>query len=224
MATSSGNVGIGTTSPNGQLVVATGPLLVGTNTTDGSSIGQFNGNVLATGSAGAYPRYISTIGAKSWEIGYRSGTTNYEIREDGTTQFAIANGGAATFSSTLGINGVSDNVKGGTYTPTATAITNVTSSSTFNSQYTRLGNIVTVYGIISVTATSSGATTIDISLPVASNLTGGQDFNGIATGDITLTANPTIQSNTTDDRAIIQFAVPSSGTQTIRYSFSYEVK
>jgi hypothetical protein len=53
-------------------------------------------------SAGNYPRFITTVGAKSWEMGYRSGTTNYEIREDGTTRLAIANGGAATFSSLAG--------------------------------------------------------------------------------------------------------------------------
>ena len=51
------------------------------------------GNVLATGTTGTYPRFISTVGAKSWEIGYRSGTTNYELREDGTTRLVVANGG-----------------------------------------------------------------------------------------------------------------------------------
>jgi len=57
--------------------------------------------------AGTYPRFISMVGAKSWEIGYRSGTTNYEIREDGTTRFSIANGGAATFINTLNVSGAS---------------------------------------------------------------------------------------------------------------------
>jgi len=52
-----------------------------------------SGNVLATDIAGTYPRFISTVGAKSWEIGYRSGTTNYELREDGTTRLVVANGG-----------------------------------------------------------------------------------------------------------------------------------
>jgi hypothetical protein len=36
---------------------------------------------------------VSTVGLKSWEIGYRSGTTNYEIREDSVTRLVIANGG-----------------------------------------------------------------------------------------------------------------------------------
>jgi len=58
----------------------------------------FSDNVTISTAAGSYPRYISTVGSKSWEIGYRSGTTSYEIREDGTTRFAIANGGAITAS------------------------------------------------------------------------------------------------------------------------------
>lgn len=73
-----------------------------------------SGNVLATDSAGTYPRFISTVGAKSWEIGYRSGTTNYELREDGTTRLVVANGGnvgigATTPAATLDVrasNGV----------------------------------------------------------------------------------------------------------------------
>jgi hypothetical protein len=69
----SGNVGIGTTSPSEKL--------------------HISGNVIATDVAGAYPRFVSQVGAKYWEMGYRSGTTNFEIREDGTTRFIIDNGG-----------------------------------------------------------------------------------------------------------------------------------
>lgn len=76
----SGSVGIGTSSPTQSLEV--------------------NGNVLVSQGAGNYPRFISTVGAKSWEIGYRSGTTNYEIREDGTTRMVIANGGNVGVGST----------------------------------------------------------------------------------------------------------------------------
>jgi len=68
-----GNVGIGTTSPLKKL--------------------NLPGNGLATDVAGASPRFVSQVGAKYWEMGYRSGTTNFEIREDGTTRFIIDNGG-----------------------------------------------------------------------------------------------------------------------------------
>jgi hypothetical protein len=66
-----------------------------------SGAANFSNPVTINMSAGNYPRFISTVGAKSWEIGYRSGTTNYELREDGTTRFSVANGGAATFSSSV---------------------------------------------------------------------------------------------------------------------------
>jgi hypothetical protein len=61
----------------------------------------FSDAVTINMTAGNYPRFISTVGAKSWEIGYRSGTTNYELREDGTTRFSVANGGAATFTGSV---------------------------------------------------------------------------------------------------------------------------
>ena len=85
----------------------------------------------------------------------------------------ITSTGAATFSSTLGINGVADNIKSGTYTPTVTAISNVSSTSTGLCQYMRVGNTVTVSGVVVIAATSilisSYPTTISITLPITSS-------------------------------------------------------
>ena len=87
-------------------ITSGGDVLINTTTTDGTNKLIVNGairatDLRATGAAGDYPRFISSDGTKSWEIGYRSGTTNYELREDGTTRFSVANGGAATFSSSV---------------------------------------------------------------------------------------------------------------------------
>lgn len=70
---------------------ASGNLGVGV-TTVGERI-HASGNIKVAGTAGEFPRYISEVGAKSWETGYRSGTTSFEIREDGTTRLAVVNGG-----------------------------------------------------------------------------------------------------------------------------------
>ena len=50
-------------------------------------------NVLVEGNAGTYAKYISKVGSKTWSAGYRSGTLQYEIQEDGVERFVIANGG-----------------------------------------------------------------------------------------------------------------------------------
>ena len=49
--------------------------------------------VLVEGAAGTYAKFNSKVGAKTWSAGYRSGTLQYEIQEDGTERFVIANGG-----------------------------------------------------------------------------------------------------------------------------------
>jgi len=50
-------------------------------------------NVLVEGNAGTYAKYVSKVGAKTWSSGYRSGTLQFEIQEDSTTRFVVANGG-----------------------------------------------------------------------------------------------------------------------------------
>lgn len=130
----------------------------------------------------AMTRYYNPT-AGNWYTGIRAsaglGTTaSYHIfsstygadvavfNTDGNSKFA----GAATFSSTLGINGVSDNVKSGTYTPTIGLITNAASSTAYTCQYMRVGNTVTVSGIVAITATTLGTNTrISMTLPVSSS-------------------------------------------------------
>ena len=49
--------------------------------------------ILVEGTAGTYAKFNSKVGAKTWSTGYRSGTTQFEIQEDGVERFVIANGG-----------------------------------------------------------------------------------------------------------------------------------
>ena len=51
------------------------------------------GNALIEGTAGIYAKAITKVGAKSWQFGYRSGTLQYEIQEDGVERYTIGNGG-----------------------------------------------------------------------------------------------------------------------------------
>jgi hypothetical protein len=58
----------------------------------GSPTGQFP-VILVEGTAGTYAKFNSKVGAKTWSTGYRSGTLQFEIQEDGVERFVIANGG-----------------------------------------------------------------------------------------------------------------------------------
>ena len=71
------------------------------------------GNALIEGSAGIYAKTITKVGAKSWQFGYRSGTLQYEIQEDGVERYTIGNGGTphtwyigASTAMTLNANGL----------------------------------------------------------------------------------------------------------------------
>jgi len=92
--------------------------------------------------------------------------TDYNV----TPRLTISNTGAATFSSTLGINGVSDNINSGSYTPTLASEYNVASTTAQPCQYMRVGNVVTVSGGVNLTGTASNTwTRISITLPISSN-------------------------------------------------------
>ena len=110
-----GNLSIGSTSDNGFKLEVTGTAKISGAATFSSSV-TAGDSITISMSAGNYPRFISTVGAKSWEIGYRSGTTNYEIREDGNTRMVIANGGnvgIGTSNPTSKLSIVADWVVGG---------------------------------------------------------------------------------------------------------------
>lgn len=117
----------------------------------------------------------------------------------------------------------------GTYTPTLTNTTNITTSTAHKSQYTRVGNIVTVFGSITIETGSGTTTAMGISLPISSNLATEYDLNGSAGttnifGGTTKSEQFYIEADATNDRAkfggISQWP---NETRKIRYSFSYEV-
>ena len=116
------------------------------------------------------------------------------------------------------------NVTAGTYTPTLTGVTNVTASTPFNCQYSRNGNIVTVFGSLSITTTLAVATEVGISLPIASALAAATDANGIANASSAIASNGYLEADATNDRASLKFiGLSVSGAGTLFFSFSYTV-
>lgn len=160
-----------------------------------------------------------------------------------TTRFNINSSGKVTIPNTLQ---VSDGTQGagkiftsdasgngswqtpasftsGTYTPTITNTFNINSSTPGIFTYSKVGNIVTVSGRISLSVTTGTTTTqIGVSLPIASTISNVDDVVGNAASASGQFAFP-IQGDTTNHRGAVSFTSGSSGTSNYFFTFQYIV-
>lgn len=154
-----------------------------------------------------------TTGAARKEITLNDAALTSGVFPIATTNGRLTN---SSFSTTT--------LTAGTYTPTATNVTNITSSTPNISSYNRIGNTVTVFGSVLVTNTVAVASEVDVSLPIASNLNAATDLSGSGTMDTTASSNIYINADTTNDRARIFFTSVGVGQSgTIYFQFAYQV-
>ena len=100
-----------------------------------------------------------------------------------------------------------------------------TSTPTNGTTFIRVGNVVSVSGVINVTITSnSTATTFTLELPVASNLAGNDltGSGGCTSGGANMPV--LISADSINDRANISFVSTATGSQTLYFSFQYQIK
>lgn len=107
-----------------------------------------------------------------------------------------------------------------TYTPTLTAISNITTLVSAVCQWMRVGDVITVSGLVTVTPTAAGFASYAISLPVASNFAGSNQcggagyHGGVAVG---------IFADSANDRATAQFVPLNNAVQGQPFTFTYRV-
>lgn len=114
----------------------------------------------------------------------------------------------------------------GTYTPTLTGVTNVSSTTARKCQYMRVGNTVTVAGQLDVIPTSNNTgIVVGLSLPVASNFTTAYECGGAGhSSDVTANAHgASIYADATNNRAEMTYYETHGATDTITFTFTYEV-
>lgn len=119
----------------------------------------------------------------------------------------------------------------GTYTPTATALTNCSAAAIQGgtAQYLRVGNTVTVSGQVRLTATAAALAVCEarISLPIATALTA--NSNQIAgTANATQAAGSAqipgvVYANFTFDEAVVRFNAPDTNAHDFWFHFTYQV-
>jgi len=115
-------------------------------------------------------------------------------------------------------------IASGTYTPTLTAVTNVSASTARLVPWIRVGNVVTVTLQFDATATSTATLTqIGISLPIASNLANAFDLSGAGNVNNGSSVSPSAQisGDTTNDRAEMLYISASNTSKTHYGTFTY---
>lgn len=115
-----------------------------------------------------------------------------------------------------------DKVVSGTYTPSATLVTNLDSATPGVARYSRIGNVVWVSVEVSVDPTAIGNIQFDLSLPIASNLTASSQATGNAT-------NPNsgnigrVLGDSANDRVQVVMGNVATTAYTVAVTFCYEV-
>ena len=113
---------------------------------------------------------------------------------------------------------------GGTYQPALTNVTNLDGSTTEDAFWVRRLNTVFVEGRLLVNPTATGATQVDIALPVASDLGVAGDLTGSGfSTDSNIVEMGFIAAETTNNRAKFQFTAVNTGLHELAYRFAYTV-
>lgn len=114
----------------------------------------------------------------------------------------------------------------GAYVPTTTPGVNLTGATADSTFWTREGNIVTVYGSMTVTITAASNTSsfATIQLPVASNLGAHSLWGGGSTTANSSGTEPICTANTSTNTASFQFYSNTTGAMTVYFNFRYIVQ
>jgi len=110
----------------------------------------------------------------------------------------------------------------GTYTPTLTNTTNVAASTAFECQYMRVGNVVTVSGEVDIDATATGNAVLNMSLPIASNLTAATQVGGVAFAAL-IQQGFAILADTSANNALFRGNLSDAANRSYWFSFTYQI-
>jgi hypothetical protein len=237
--TSSGNTSL-TVEKNGvyTLIASTvGNVLIGTATDNGARL-QVSGSAYFSQAVNIATGYNLNFNGGTDAFLYADASGGGRINMNGTNQLQLSTGstarltinstGAATFSSTLGINGVADNVKGGQYTATVSDRINFSGVTSVFPTFTRVGNVVVAQGAIQINPTTANTyTEFRINLPSGWGDAGTQPYCGSGTlvdGGSTTTNNDSyrpVSVSIIGNVAYISFYPRTTSTASISFSFQY---
>ena len=215
------------------ITTGSGNVLIGYKVGDALTSGSYNVALgydidLPSNSANGQLTIQNAIfGTGNTGVGTTASTGKIGIYTPAPTCALDVTGGIATSRTAVTAPATTDgNIFSGTYTPTLTGVTNVTSSTAYVCQYMRVGNVVTVSGKIEVTPTINNTqTTIGISLPIASNFANSNELGGTShTVANTIAGHgAAIYADATNDRAEMDYFETHGASDTFAFSFTYKI-
>lgn len=112
----------------------------------------------------------------------------------------------------------------GRYTPTLTAVANVTGSTAYKAQWLRVGKCVCVSGIVDVDPTTAGLQVrLGVSLPVSSSIGNAIDCTGAAGANGVQGQVGAIRGDAVNKRAELSYMAASDANASMHFTFLYEV-
>lgn len=114
-------------------------------------------------------------------------------------------------------------IASGTYTPTLTGGVNVAGTGAASGEWIRVGNMVTVCGRVTFTATAAAntLTRLGISLPIASNFANIDECNGAATGNLTPGGAAWVEADSTNNRMELVWYAYTTSTIDMIFTATY---
>ena len=224
----SGNVGIG----NSGSITAVRQVSVnvtGAGTNDGADI-----SIRKKGGGYATLRMATVGDATGWDVNYNfPGTDDWSLYWLGSgagTKLAVTSDGrlygTALHNNAGAVTGTTNQyIASGTYTPTLTNTNNVAASTTRSTQWTRVGNVVTVGGEmdVDVTAGAGTLTSFWITLPIASAIANSYNLGGSGAWFYGAADSVAIYGDVGNDGAIFTFAANNANSNKLTFSFTYVV-
>ena len=196
-----------------------------TATANAQLTSEVNLGALATGFVKATVAAGTATMSTAAQIPVASGGTGANLSATGGTSNVLqqaAVGAAITVGqlSTTDISGLPV-VTNGTYLPTLTGVANVSSTTAYTAQYSRVGAVVTVSGRFDLTPTSATTLTqFGISLPIASAFAAIEQCGGTAATQVPTAYSGQIFADTANARAEFGFTT-AADTSSRRWMFTF---
>lgn len=113
----------------------------------------------------------------------------------------------------------------GIYTPTLTNTANVSASTAYSCQYSRLGSVVTVSGKVDIDVVAATTlSTVGISLPIASNFANTNECGGTANSNAVASLSAAIYADSVNDRASLEFiSTADTANRSFYFLFTYRI-